>query len=190
MRIQIKWECMKKLLNYRNIVTFLIFLTIWGILFSVLFGYKTHISTNRYQLFKDSDNTILLDRQTGMTWRNVWNNSKEKIPCQWEYMEHTDKTNLPIGPKILYYADEESSYNFEQWSKRVDYDNLNKQDKKYVKRLSKADNLFKKRKIVQEMKAKGYKKEQFEKLSKISDYIGNNKNFWTEQLKPYKYVFY
>ena len=89
---------MKDLLSFKNIVTVLIFITIWAILFVVASSYKSYVPVNRYQLFKDNDNTILLDRQTGLTWRNVWNNDKDKVPCDWELMnQYGDYTDIPIG---------------------------------------------------------------------------------------------
>lgn len=89
---------MKDYLTYKNIVSGLVFITIWVILFIVASNCKNHIPVNRYQLFKDNDNTILLDKQTGLTWRNVWNNNKDKIPSDWELMnQYGDYTDIPIG---------------------------------------------------------------------------------------------
>ena len=89
---------MKEIFTYKNIVTILAFITIWEILFVVASNFKNYVPVNRYQLFKNNDITILLDKQTGLTWRNVWNNNKDKVPCDWELMnQYSDYTDVPIG---------------------------------------------------------------------------------------------
>lgn len=176
--------------NYRNIVTGLIFITLWVILIMVNYNNQRYVQTDRYQLFKDSDNTILLDKQTGMTWRNVWNNSKDKIPCDWEYMEHQDTINSPIGPKKAYYKNEQNDARLDKFFGKAKYETLNKQDQYYIKKLSKYKSSMEYKKIEKEMLQKGYSKEKIEEYNKLStDVFFNSKKMYDKLLKPYKHIY-
>lgn len=176
--------------NYRNIVTGLIFITLWVVLIMVNYNNQRYVQTDRYQLFKDSDNTILLDKQTGMTWRNVWNNSKDKIPCDWEYMEHQDTINSPIGPKKAYYKSEQNDARLDKFFGKAKYETLNKQDQYYIKKLSKYKSSMKYKKIEKEMLQKGYSKEKIEEYNKLStDVFFNSKKMYDKLLKPYKHIY-
>lgn len=79
---------MKALLTYKSILTMLILLTVWCIIF--VFGYFVSLSVNkdRYQIKTARSETFLLDTKTGAVWRNVWNNERDKIPCNWELMSY------------------------------------------------------------------------------------------------------
>lgn len=69
------------------------------LIIGLLVGFNTHTKTDRYQIVKGDNNTILLDKQTGLTWRNVWIDDKDKIPAYWEEMGviGDENTRLPIG---------------------------------------------------------------------------------------------
>ena len=71
------------------------------IIIGLLIGLNIHTKTDRYQIVKTDNSTILLDKQTGLTWRNVWTDEKDKIPAYWEEMMiiGDDDTRLPIGKK-------------------------------------------------------------------------------------------
>lgn len=176
--------------NYRNIVTGLIFITLWIVLITINCNNNRYVQTDRYQLFKDSDNTILLDKQTGMTWRNVWNNSKDKIPSDWEYMEHLDKVNLPIGPKKAHYQSEISKANWDKFMDEAKYEALTKQDQYYIKKLSKYKSSMEYNKIEKEMLQKGYSKEKIKEYNKLATVIFfDTEKLFNKQLKPYKHIY-
>lgn len=79
---------MKSLFTYKSILTMLIFLTVWCIIF--VFGYFASMSVNkdRYKINTTRGETLLLDTKTGAVWRNVWNNERDKIPSNWELMSY------------------------------------------------------------------------------------------------------
>ena len=54
---------------------------------------------DRYTIINGNyDPTILLDKKTGLTWRNVNCEGKEKIPNCWQLMENDEYyTDVPIG---------------------------------------------------------------------------------------------
>lgn len=97
---------MKKIFTYKNVITLLTIITVWFMLFIIWDINKKYESGSRYQLFntKDENLLILLDRKTGLTWRNIWNNNQEKLPTTWERMNYyaTDIEETPIGVQKLY----------------------------------------------------------------------------------------
>lgn len=89
---------MKIVYFFKIFVVFFTFVTLWVIMFLVWKIHITSNSDNRYQIVNTDNCVILLDKRTGLTWRNVWNNNKEKIPSDWELMHHYDDyTNVPIS---------------------------------------------------------------------------------------------
>ena len=170
---------MKNIFNYKNVVTFLIFITVWSVLFIVATSYKNYAPVNRYQIVRDSDNTILLDKQTGLTWRNTWNNNKDKIPCNWELMEYSGGViEQPIGAKIVFYEKQISRAEFDKLIANMDIKDLDKKDKKYIKMIHKNKLCHDK------MKKDGYSEE---KIKKITDLAFKSKpsNHWEKELKKY-----
>ena len=93
---------MMSVFSYKNIITALAFITIWCVLSLI---WQIHISSdtgNRYQIVNLSDNTILLDKRTGLTWRNVWNNNKDKLPTNWERMIYEGgDISVPVGEQQI-----------------------------------------------------------------------------------------
>jgi len=88
-------------MNYRNIVTILVFITVWFVLFLIWNINKNSDTDNRYQVYNADGNTILLDKRTGNTWRNVWCDNKDKIPSCWELMLQNDEyINVPLGERL------------------------------------------------------------------------------------------
>ena len=88
-------------MNYKNIFTALTFITVWAILFVVWQIHITSDTGNRYQIVNGDNCVILLDKRTGNTWRNVWNNNNEKLPTDWELMnQHGEYTDIPIGEQL------------------------------------------------------------------------------------------
>lgn len=160
---------MKDFFTYKNVVTLLIFITIWvfiGILYS---AYKGYMPTERYTIVKDSDNTILLDKKTGLTWRNTWNNDKEKVPCDWEIMEHKSSvTEMPIGAQMTVWA-KIIEGDFSDCLTVSDYDSLNNEDKKYVDKFRKSKNAETTNKIKKEMLKNKYNTDKITNLSKLAD---------------------
>lgn len=171
---------MKNIFNYKNIITFLIFITIWSILFIVATSYKNYVPVNRYQIVRDSDNTILLDKQTGLTWRNTWNNSKDRIPCNWELMEYSGgKFEKPIGAKIVFYEEQISREELDKLFAEIDIKALSKKDKKYIKMMQKNKTCYDK------MKKDGYSEEEIKKISDLS-LKSSPSNLWQKELKKYE----
>lgn len=85
-------------MKYKVFITLLIFITVWFFMFLVWKIHTTSDTGNRYQIVNSDNSVILLDKRTGLTWRNVWNNEKEKIPANWQPMKYEgNDLNLPIG---------------------------------------------------------------------------------------------
>lgn len=77
-----------KYLTYKNILTVVVILTLWAILFMINNTITVNADKDRYEIKCASDNTFLLDTKTGLVWRNVWNNNKDKVPCVWQLMDY------------------------------------------------------------------------------------------------------
>ena len=71
------------------------------VIIGLLIGFNLHNKNERYQIVKTDDNIILLDKQTGLTWRNVWIDEKNKILAYWDEMliAGNENTLVPIGKK-------------------------------------------------------------------------------------------
>ena len=160
------------------------------------FSNTKHSLNNRYQLFKDSDNTILLDKKTGVTWRNVWNNNTDRIPCNWSIMEHEHDNikSCPIGVQIIKYnRDIEHcpyfSNLFDDIDIALEIKNLNAKDKKYFNKLK---NSKKSDEIKKEMKSVGYTDEQINSLHSLTgkEYLikswKKERNEWKREVKKIK----
>lgn len=82
-------------------IDFLIVLIV--LLIGLIIGFNlNNDKNNRYQIVKTNNNTILLDKKTGLTWRNCYIDDKDKIMNYWEEMRiiiDPDNPNpvLPIG---------------------------------------------------------------------------------------------
>jgi hypothetical protein len=67
-----------------KIIVALAFITIW------VLGFKLIENTNieRYSIINgEYSPTILLDKKTGVTWRNINCDNKEKVPNCWQMMD-------------------------------------------------------------------------------------------------------
>lgn len=86
---------------YCFIITFLFFATLWAGMIMVWQIHTTSNAGNRYQIVNSDNLVILLDKRTGLTWRNTWNNNKDKIPSDWELMnQYGEYTNVPYGEQV------------------------------------------------------------------------------------------
>lgn len=67
----------------------------------IAISFYTSNTNNRYTLFNGKYGVILLDKKTGITWRQVTIDEKEEIPAAWEEMLNVceDNTLVPIGRK-------------------------------------------------------------------------------------------
>lgn len=101
------------------------------VIIGLLIGFNLHNKNERYQIVKTDDNIILLDKQTGLTWRNVWIDEKNKILAYWDEMLITGNENtlVPIGKKKK--KNEELKRNIYNILKRV------KNDKELLKEVRK-----------------------------------------------------
>lgn len=85
-------------------IDFLIILIV--LLIGLIIGFNlNNDKNNRYQIVKTNNNTILLDKKTGLTWRNVWIDEKDKIMNFWDEMlvvVGDENTQVPIGKKRAY----------------------------------------------------------------------------------------
>lgn len=78
------------------------FTTIWAIMLLVWGIHITSDTGNRYQIVNSDNCVILLDKRSGLTWRNVWNNEDEQIPNHWVPMIYEgNNVNIPIGEQRL-----------------------------------------------------------------------------------------
>jgi hypothetical protein len=50
----------------------------------------------KYQIVKEDYNVYLLDKQNGYVWRNTYNNNKDRIPSNWDYMTYSGSV-VPDG---------------------------------------------------------------------------------------------
>ncbi len=170
---------MKDIFNYKNVVTFLIFITVWSVLFIVATSYKNYVPVNRYQIVRDSDNTILLDKQTGLTWRNTWNNNKDRIPCNWELMEYSGATfGQPIGAKIVFCEKQIAEEELDKTFADFEIEDLSKKDKKYIKLIQKNKPYYDK------MKKDGYSENEIKNIRDLS-LKSKPSNYWQKELKKY-----
>ena len=86
----------------RYITITLSFITIWAIMLLVWEIHQTSDAGNRYQIVNSDNCVILLDKRTGLTWRNVWNNNKDKIPTNWSPMTYEgNDLSVPSGEREL-----------------------------------------------------------------------------------------
>lgn len=71
-----------------------------AVFLGVFIGFNMNKS-DRYQIVKTDNSTILLDKKTGLTWRNCWQDEKTKIMAYWEEMEiatyDLENTSVPVG---------------------------------------------------------------------------------------------
>lgn len=72
------------------------------VIIGLLIGFNLNNKNDRYQIVKGSDSLVLLDKKTGITWRNCYVDDKDKIMNYWEEMRFLiDPDNLkpllPIG---------------------------------------------------------------------------------------------
>lgn len=162
---------MKKILTYKNIVTALIFFTIWCILFLVVKSYNNYVPINRYQIVSSSGLTILLDTQTGLAWRNVYTDNKERIPNCWQMMDYPESVlEQPIGARINNYNSEISDELFDKIIAKGEISKLSIKDKIFIKLIQ---NFNIKRKKLEKA---GYSEKETDNLydlaykSKPSDY--------------------
>ena len=89
--------------NNLNIITFSALILVIGISFTVGLISGLNLSNkSRYQIINANGIVILLDKYTGLTWRNV--NSYDNIPNEWQEMKivvndanEAKKMNVPIG---------------------------------------------------------------------------------------------
>ena len=77
-----------KNITYRNVLTFALLLTLWATLFIIYNAVIMNIDNDRYTIKHNDGLTLLLDKKTGLVWRNVWNNKKDRIPSKWELMDY------------------------------------------------------------------------------------------------------
>lgn len=72
------------------------------VIIGLLIGFNLNNKNDRYQITKGFSDLILLDKKTGVMWRNCWVDDKEQILNYWEEMrfivdpENSDPV-LPIG---------------------------------------------------------------------------------------------
>ena len=77
-----------KLITYRNILTVALLLTLWATLFIIHNAITINADKDRYEIKHNGGLTLLLDKKTGLVWRNVYNNNKDRIPSNWDSMDY------------------------------------------------------------------------------------------------------
>ena len=85
-----------KTITYRNVLTFALLLTLWATIFIIYNAVIMNIDNDRYTIKHNDGLTLLLDKKTGLVWRNVWNNNKDKIPSEWDLMDYSGSV-VPEG---------------------------------------------------------------------------------------------
>lgn len=111
-----------KLITYRNILTLAVLLTLWATLFIIYNAITINADKDRYEIKHNGGLTLLLDKKTGLVWRNVYNNNKDRIPSNWDLMDYLGSV-VPEGEqdarnKRIENIFKEAKYNVKKNSQR------------------------------------------------------------------------
>lgn len=111
-----------KHITYRNILTTLLLLTLWATLFIIYNAITINADKDRYEIKHNGGLTLLLDKKTGLVWRNVYNNNKDRIPSDWDLMDYLGSV-VPEGEqdarnKRIENIFKEAKYNVKKNSQR------------------------------------------------------------------------
>jgi hypothetical protein len=109
-------------ITYRNVLTTLLLLTLWATLFIIHNAIIINANQDRYEIKHNGGLTLLLDKKTGLVWRNVYNNNKERIPSDWDLMDYLGSV-VPEGEqearnKRIENIFKEAKYNVKKASQR------------------------------------------------------------------------
>ena len=166
---------------YKYFVTVVAFLTVWAWMFLTWNIHITSDMGNRYQIVDTSSNILLLDKRTGLVWRNVWNNNKDKILSDWEMMNYpmAGPDFQPLGNKILElkYPNIDSVMDEMKTDKEIAA--LSEKEKDFYNQFYKAYKKHNSEQIKKQMKDAGYKEERINKIESLA----YSKHYSTEREK-------